>query len=851
MILQNMVETGYQQPIYIINPDCKPACGTPVFSDLTSLNKQVELAVITSPANKVAAILEDCGTHGVRHAVVLSAGFREAGKQGKKLESAIIESAHRSDVRFIGPNCLSIIRPSAGLNSSFHLAPVKKGKLALVSQSNALCTAILEWATTRDIGFSTVVSMGMSADISLGDVLDYLVADPQTHAILLYLENIEDARAFLSGLRAVARLKPVIVMKAGRHQDSYADSIFDAALRRAGVVRCMHLGDLLAAAIVLSSGLRIHGDRLAIITNSGGPAAMACDRASDFGIPLARLQEATIKALQKVLPPMWSNGNPVDILGDASADRYQQTLDLCLNDGNVDGVLVILTSKAKTNPIEVANQVIKAAANSKKAIITCWMSDGHVKAARECFVEANIPTFRLPETAIQGYAFLINYFHNQKLLLQTPSPMERHQKPDTDGVRIIIENALAEKRWVLTDMESKAILSAFHIPVTQPILARTVGDAVVHAEAIGYPVAMKIFSKEIVYKSDIGGVRLGISNAAAVQKVFYELMEIARDNLPDQDVEGVIVEPLHFAPHGRELLVAIKRDAVFGPVISFGCGGTGVEFVSDRAIALPPLNSLLARDLISRTGIANSLKPIRSLPPVNMEVVEQVLLRVSEMACELPWIQEMYINPLVADEERCTAVDARIVISHHTETQRRYAHMAIHPYPSQLINHWQLPGGTKLTIRPVRPEDAEIEQDFVRGLSNDSKYYRFLHNIKELTPEMLARFTQIDYGREMVFIAVVEEDNKEVEIGVCHYAINVDGKSCNFAIVVADKWQRHGIAHKLMEQLIECARYQGLEVMEGEVLVDNKKMSAFVESLGFRSRPLADDPSLLHISKKL
>jgi Acyl-CoA synthetase (NDP forming) len=684
--------------------------------------------------------------------------------------------------------------------------------------------------------FSAVVSLGISVDIDFGEILDYLITDPKTHSILMYIEGVRDARAFMSGLRAAARVKPVVVVKAGRHEASVkatvshtgamvgADDVFDAALRRAGVVRGMHVGDLFSAATVLSHGLRAKGERLAIVTNGGGPAAMACDKASDLDIPLAELSESTLAELNNQLPSMWSHGNPIDILGDATADTYEKVTQTILGDANIDGVVLLLTPQAMTDPLAVAERVVALNSTATKPIVTCWMGEKQVKSARKLFTDHGIPTYRLPENAVQGFGFLTNFYRNQKLLLQIPGPLSEAQAPDTEGAQLIIDSVLAEKRSVLTEIESKAILAAFHIPIASAVVANSITDAIVVAENIGFPVAMKIYSKTITHKSDIGGVRLNITNAAAVQTAFRELLESVAENSPDAHVDGVVIEPMIKCANGRELLVGITRDPVFGPVITFGTGGTAVELIADRSVSLPPLNRLLAADMISRTRVAKMLDAHRDKPAAAIRDVENVLLRISEIACELPSVLELDINPLIADERGVIAVDARIVVGHYYNSQRNYSHTAIHPYPAHLSEEAMLTGGVRCKIRPIRPEDAELERTFVEGLSDTSKHYRFMNTFRQIPADMLAKFTQIDYDREMAFIAVVTERGIEKEIGVSRYVINADADSCEFAIVVTDAWHGKGVAHRLMEAIIGCARTRGLRYMMGDVLADNLQM---------------------------
>lgn len=864
IVTDNILNAGFSGQIYLINPKYKKIRDLPCYKSLDQVKTQVDLVVICTPAATVPNIMESCGIHGVNAAIIMSAGFRESGPKGEKLEVQVVEIARNHGIRFVGPNCLGLMRPGTGLNVTFNKGFTEAGHLALISQSGALCTAILDWANNQDIGFSAVISIGGSADVGFGEVLDYLVTDPHTHSILLYIEGINEARSFMSGLRAAARVKPVIVVKVGRHQAGGeaamshtgslvgADDVFDAALRRAGAVRGMHIGDLFSAATVLSSGRRLSGERLGIITNAGGPGAMACDRASDLDIPLAKLSDETVARLNEVLPAAWSHANPVDIIGDAGPERYGDAVKHCLSDQNVDGVLVMLTPQAMTEPTAVAEKVVSQVKSAKKPVLACWMGDGQVSAGRGKLTQAGIPNFRLPETAIQGFAYLTNFYRNQQLLLQTPGSLDEEENPDVEGARLIIENALAEKRKVLTELESKAVLAAFGIPSTQCILVRTADEAMVNAQALGFPLAMKIYSRDITHKSDIGGVRLGLSNAAAVQSAFKEMMSLARRHCPDANIEGVVIQRMHSSPHGRELLVGVTTDPVFGPVITFGLGGTAVEIMRDQAMALPPLNQLLIQDLVNRTKAAKLLARFRNMPAADMQAIEYTLSRVSSMACELPWIQELDINPLVVDEHGAMALDARIIVKHRSSDQRPYSHMAIHPYPSHLVSNVQLPGGIDVCIRPIRPEDAEIEQAFVRGLSERAKFFRFFQPLDELTPTMLARFTQIDYDREMAFIAVVENDGKDKEIGVARYITNADNQGCEFAVVVADEWQHKGIAQRLMERLIECAREDGLKYIEGKVMAENKEMLALANTLRFSAKHVKDeDVSIVYVKKLL
>ena len=863
VVFRNMLESGYQGSLYAVNPAHQEVQGRRAYASIEDIKTSVELAVICTEAETVPDIIEACGKHGVRAAVVLSAGFTEASARGATLERTMLANAKNHGVRIIGPNCLGIIRTGIGLNATFFKGGIKPGNLALVSQSGALCTAILDWAPANDIGFSSVVSMGAASDVDFGEILDYLASDEQTGSILIYVEGVRKARGFMSALRAAARSKPVFVIKVGRHDAGSravishtgalvgSDDVFDAALRRAGVVRVESIGGLFSAAKSLASPHKYSGNRLAIITNGGGPGVMAIDRAVDVGVSVASLSPETVERLNQVLPTIWSHNNPVDIIGDATPQRYRDAVGICMEDPGVDGVLVILTPQAMTQPLEVAQLLVQDEGTFSKPLLTCWMGAAQIMDGRAQFAQAGIPSFNTPEAAVEAYSYITAYYRNQRLLAQVPAPLSHRDAPDVAGARMVIESVLAERRKVLSEMESKALLSAFHIPVANTVVARSPGEALLLAEQFGFPVAMKINSPDITHKSDAGGVKLNLMNAAAVRAAYNETIEEVKRNRPDARVDGIAIQPMVSKPNGRELMVGVISDPIFGPVISFGAGGTAVEVLGDRAIALPPLNGFLARELIGGTRVAKLLSSFRHMPPVQMEALESLLLRVSEMVCELPWLREIDINPLIVDEHGLLAVDARVVVDYAPVSADRYAHMAIHPYPTHLVTHWQLPDGTDVTIRPMRPEDAAIEQEFVRHLSEETKYFRFMHAVQELSEDMLVRFTQLDYDRELALIAVTEEKGRDVEIGVCRYAINPDGESCEFALVVSDQWQHKAIGHRLMGSLIDAARSKGLKTMEGEVMASNHEMLKLVGTLGFTIATSHEDSSIKKITKVL
>ena len=863
-VLRNIRDGGFNGEIYPVNPKHDTVQGLKSYASMAAIDHPVDLAIIAVPAKQIPGVMRECGDHGVGGAIVLSAGFAEVGKVGENLQNEVVDIARTYNVPLIGPNCLGVIRPRVGLNATFAKSPAKRGHVALVAQSGAFCTALLDWADTEGYGYSAVASLGATADIGFGEVLDYLAVDPETRSILLYVEGVTNARAFISGLRVAARLKPVIVVKSGRNESGTraavshtgaligADHVFDAAIQRAGAVRVKSVSELFAAARMLASGTRVEGPRLAILTNGGGPGVMAADRASDLGVPLAELSQATIDKLGEVLPPHWSHSDPVDVLGDADPARYQSATEIVLADKGVDGLLVLLTPQAMTDPTGSALALIEATRKASKPVLACWMGAGLVHEGRHKLAEAGIPQFRSPEAGVEAFGYLACYRRNQRALLQAPGPMSKHKEPDVEGARLIIEHALGQRRHTLSSAEAKALLRAFQIPASPSINVNSAADALVAAEGVGLPVAMKINSPDITHKSDVGGVRLNIREPRTVRTAFRDMINNVTSHVPGARIDGVTIEPMLERPHAREIMIGITTDPVFGPVISFGAGGTAVEIFADSNVALPPLNEYLSKELIKSTRAARFLRHFRNLPEADLEKLVDVLQRVSEIACELPEVQEFDINPLLVDEEGVIAVDARVVVAPPRTSTARYGHMAIHPYPAELVSFWQLPDGTDVVVRPMRPEDAEIEQAFVESLSAESKYFRFMQSLERLTPLMLARFTQIDYDREMALVAVMGEDTPQAKLlGVVRYVSNPDRHSCEFALTVGDAWQRHGIGRELMRRLMAVARDRGLEVMEGEVLANNTKMLALCERLGFRIAHQAGDPDVVQVRRHL
>lgn len=846
IVFENLI-AGQRDDLYAVNPKHAAVLGRPCYPNIAGLPQPPELAVVVTPARTVPGILEQAGSAGVKAAVVLSSGFGEAGEEGKKLQAEALAAARRHGLRLLGPNCLGLMRPDVGLDATFSRTPARPGRLGLVSQSGAICAAILDWAHSAEIGFSSVVSLGAAADVDFGEVLDFLLSDPSTDAILMYIEGVRDARRFMSALRAAARTKPVIALKVGRHAAGSraasshtgalvgSDAVFDAALRRSGTVRVKTYTQLFAAARILASGRLAKGDRLAIVTNGGGPGVMAADAVAENGVALAALAPDTIARLDAVLPPQWSHGNPIDIIGDAPAGRFSAAVSAALADPGVDALLAMYCPVAVTPPEAAAQAVIEGSRGSSKPLLTAWLGSIKPDQSRALFENHGVPEFYTPEIAVEAFSFLAAYNRNQALLLEVPRALAgtaAEQHPDLAAANEIRDGALRTGRLTLSEHEAKALLRAFGVPVPPSPVVATREAAVAAAESIGYPVVLKIHSPDILHKSDVGGVRLNLRNAEMVAGAFDGMLRHAKGWRPDARIEGAVVQPMLRYPHSREVLIGVATDAVFGPVISFGTGGVAVEAVRDSAVALPPLNATLARELMGRTRVHRLLAAYRDVPAADLDALVAILLGVSCMVCVLPWLKEMDLNPVIAHPNGAVIADARIAIDPaRLDAPPRYGHMAIHPYPAELEGELQLMDGSTVPSRPIRPEDAALESGFFERLSEHSRYMRFRSHMPHLTPKLLERFTQLDYDRELALVAL--EPGAEEFIAVGRYAPNADGRSAEFALTVADPWQGRGVGHALLERLCECAREAWYEALYGYIFDSNRDMLELAERLGF------------------
>ncbi|MDD2808438.1 bifunctional acetate--CoA ligase family protein/GNAT family N-acetyltransferase [Rhodoferax sp.] len=838
------------------------ASGT--LADLASVH--ADLAIIALAANEVAAALEIAGRIKCQAAVVISSGI------DANLAADLHKMATRDGIYLLGPNSLGFQRPSLQLNASVAGELATGGPLALVSQSGALTSSILDWAKKNAVGFSTVVSLGPNTAVDLAQVLDFLASDAKTHSIVIYMEGITNARRFMSALRAAANAKPVVVLKAGRkppgnraaltHSGTIvgSDDVFDAALRRAGAVRVRSFVALFSAAKCLASRYKPVGKRLAIITNGGGPGVLAADWVSEINLVLGRLTPEQVQALKPVMPPLATLTDLVDVSEEAGPEQYRAAIEAVSKAPQIDGILVIYSPKMGADGDAVAKAIADFNRHVSKPLLTCWMGDATVGDARKILNDAAIPSFRTPEAAVGAFGNIASFYQNQQLLQQTPPPLSDLAKPDVEGARLLIESVLAERRKVLTEMESKALLAAFHIPVTKTILARSANEAIMIATQLGFPVALKIDSPDISHKSDVQGVALNILNATSVRDTYLDMIAAVTKLQPNARINGVTIQNMSNQKRGREVCVGLVTDEPFGPVIAFGAGGTMIELIADRTMELPPLNQFLARRLIERSRVAETLGVWRGAPGVNLEALEQILLRVSEMVCELPQLREMDINPIIVDESGALAVDARIVVDNAAPSVRHYNHLAILPYPSQHEQLCPLAGGGEYVVRPVHPDDAHMLQAFVRGLSPESRYFRFVSSMQELPATMLSRFTLIDYDREMALVALVTEETKDAQgnpvestriVGVSRYITNPDRASCEFSLVVADEFKGKGLGSRLMLSIMDFAREKGLTEIEGLVLANNPNMLKLMKGLGFAVKSFPEDPDFKLVTHHL
>ncbi len=851
VLARNLLETGFAGPVFMVNPHEQAIRSTLNYKSVAELPVAPDLAVIATPPATVPGLVAELGARGCRAAVVVTAGFGEGDRaEEKRLRQAVLDAARPFLLRIVGPNCIGFISPARGINASFaHLTPAPGG-LAFVTQSGALATAILDWASARDIGFSHVISVGDMADVDFGDLLDYLALDRATRAILLYVESITHARKFMSAARIAARAKPVIVVKSGRsaagaraalsHTGALAgaDLVYDAAFRRAGMLRVYQLREMFEAVVTLSSGVDVAGDRLAILTNGGGAGVLAADELEERGGHLAVLSPDVVANLNKTLPGTWSGANPVDILGDAPGERYSSVLKALLADTQRDAILVLNCPTAVASSTSAAQAVVDAIPERPTVpILTCWLGDPAAREARSIFTAKHIPTYETPDEAVRAFMHLVNYRRNQNLLLEAPPSGSAEAAPDRAAVRAIIDGALAEGRPLLNEPEAKAVLRAYHVRTVETRTAPDAATAARLAGEFGTPVALKILSPDISHKSDVGGVRLDLQTPQMVEQAAVEMLEAIRRNVPNARIDGFVVEPMLRRGEAHELLLGIAEDGVFGPILLFGAGGTAAEMIRDRTIGLPPLNVVLAREMISRTRIAKLLRGYRDRPPADVDAVARALVGLSQLAIDFPEIAELDINPLLADDKGIVVVDARAVV--RPVTGPSDARLAIRPYPSELEHIVELPDGDKHFIRPIRPDDGPRLIEMLQKSSPEDVRMRFLGSLREFPPLMAARLSQIDYDREMALIATPLPGDPAVgEIhGVGRLVADPDNEAAEFAVMVRSDLKGRGIGFELMTEILAHARRRGLKRVFGEILRENTTMLRMADELGFVMSP--------------
>ena len=851
LVMRNLREGGFAGPVWPVNPKRPTVAGLQAWPDVPTLPGVPELAVICTPASTVPGLIEQLGRKGTRAAVVLSAGLKAAAGGGGSttLEQAMLAAARPHLLRILGPNCVGMLVPGQRLNASFAHASARPGALAFVSQSGALATAMLDWANARSIGFSHFISLGDSADVDFGDVLDYLGSDASTRAILMYMESVSSARKFMSAARAAARNKPVIVVKAGRapegakaaasHTGALAgsDAVIDAAIRRAGMLRVDTLADLFDAAETLARAKPLRGHRLGIVTNGGGAGVLAADALALGGGTLAALDAATLQRLDERLPPTWSHGNPVDIIGDAPGERYVDALNAMQEAAGVDALLFMHAPTAVVPSADIAQACLPLLTASARPVLTCWLGGQMVEPARRACEAAGIPTYDTPERAVAAFLQMVEYRRNQDALMQTPPSAPERYTPDRGAARAVIDAALASGRELLTEPEAKALLAAYGIPVVETRTARGVDAAVAAAGEVGFPAVVKILSRDISHKSDVGGVALDLKNAAEVRLAVETMERRVRELRPDAHLDGYTVQRMVVRPRAHELIAGVATDPVFGPALLFGRGGTAVEVVQDRAMALPPLNLALAADLVSRTRVSKLLAGYRDRAPVDHEALYLALTQLSQLVCDLPQVVELDINPLLADEQGVLALDARVKV--RATTQDAGAHLAIRPYPAELERRLEL-GGEAVLLRPIRPEDEPQLRDFYAQARPEDLRLRFFLARREVPRSELARYSQIDYDREMTLVAV---DAGGRFVGEIRAACDPDNQRAEFGLQVRTEWQGRGLGRQLLERMVEYLAHRGTAQLVGECLPENDAMASLARRLGFQVVRAADGAS--------
>ena len=854
-LLWNLVSHPFGGAVFPVNPKRPSVLGIKAYPTLLAVPDEIDLAVIVTPAPAVPDIVRECTEKRVRGVIVISAGFKETGPEGVELERRVLEQARRGGMRLIGPNCLGVMNPLTGLNATFAAGIARPGNVAFISQSGALCTAVLDWSIKENVGFSAFASIGSMLDVDWGDLIEHLGRDPHTHSIVLYMETIGNARSFLSAAREVALTKPIIVIKPGRtegaaraaasHTGSLtgSDEVLEAAFRRSGVLRVDSIAELFYMAEILAKQPRPKGPRLTMVTNAGGPGVLATDALLLEGGELAILSKETLAEFDKVLPSHWSHGNPIDVLGDASPERYAQALEIAARDPDSDGLLVVLTPQAMTDPTRTAEALRPYAQLEGKPVLASWMGGPDVQAGESILNRLNIPTFPYPDSAARMFTYMWRYTDNLRALYETPSlPARGERQGGREAADRILHDVRRAGRTLLTEFEAKALLTAYGIPTVPTRVAGTEDEAVAIAESMGFPVVVKLHSETITHKTDVGGVKLDLRDGRAVREAWRAIESAVADKAGRQHFQGVAVQPM-VKRDGYELIVGSSVDPQFGPVLLFGSGGVLVEVYKDRALGLPPLTSTLARRMIERTKIATALAGVRGQKPVDREALEQLLVTFSQMIVEQPVIAEVDINPLMASAERLIALDARVVLHPADVPDERLPRPVIRPYPSEYVWTVKLKDGTPATVRPIRPEDEPMLVRFHETLSERTVYLRYLEHLKlnqRVAHQRLARLCFIDYDRELALVAEVGG----AIAGVGRLSRAHGRPEAEFALLITDALQGKGLGLEMLRRLLDVGRAEGLRRITAEISPENAAMLAVCRKLGFRLQGDPSDPTV-------
>jgi len=860
-VLRNLVGSGFRGVVYPVNPKRESVQGIQAYRDIPSLPHAPDLAVVCTPAPTVPPLIRACGEAGTRGIVIISAGFREIGEEGRKLERLILEEQKKFDgMRIIGPNCLGFIVPGIHLNASFAAATPDQGHIGFISQSGALCTSVLDWAIDEGIGFSYFVSVGNMLDVSMGDLIDYLGSATETRSIILYIESISEAREFMSAARAFARTKPIVAYKAGRFAESAqaaashtgamagVDAVYEAAFQRAGIERIFQIEDMFDCAELLARQQPPKGDRLAIITNAGGPGVMTTDALIARDGELAKLSPETVEKLNEFLPSFWSHGNPIDVLGDAPPDRFARTVDVVLKDKEIDAVVVILTPQAMTDPTATAKAIGEVATHAHKPVLAAWMGGRVVREGTQLLNEMGIPSYSTPEKAVRAFMHLVSYARNLQILHETPRDIPIEFTFDRQRLRGVFNTLLTEGDEILSENLSKAFLESYEIPVTRPQAARTADEAADVAHRIGYPVVMKIHSPQITHKTDVGGVVLNLATDEAVRDAFEKIVTRAKQKRPDAEIRGVTIQKMVTYPNSFELIMGTKKDPVFGAVIMVGMGGTAAEVFRDRALGMPPLNESLARRMLESLKSWPLLRGYRGKPGVNIDRLIEIIMRFSYLVADYPEIKELDINPLLVTSEDAIALDARVVVDREMMVRqvRPYAHLAIRPYPEEFVAERKLKDGTPVILRPIKPEDEPMWHELLGSCSTQSLWFRFSYLFKQTTHEMATRYCFIDYDRELGIVAEAEEDGERKLIGVGRLVADVNHDAAEYAVIVVDRWHGHGLGGLLTDYCLEVAKKWGVKRVVAETSKDNARMLATFRNRGFEMNGDQEDVVLVN-----